>query len=379
MNPEPDFRVPDHADGPLQNAPLPNLNLTVDIQRQGIVAITNACNYYYFFVIQFFHAMLNFLVPAIPPGQHISNSHFTQLDHGRGLILNVVGDVISLSPFSSGAQSIVAVSHSNNYVPSSHPPLAGSHPPLATQPLAGSHLPSATQWPLASSHLTPAVQPFASSHLPSDVQPLASSHLTPAVQPFASSHLPSNIHPLANSHLTPAVQPFAGSHLPSDIQPLASSHVALANQVLDPLLTWENPVSHIQKYVFIISSASFISNHCIRSHNEKILAQTPHDLNELNDVFSIDDNNEDDDDDMNQENNDDFEDSGGEVDDPAPGSFMNQSGLSFPRDMNITDAYNAHYSGDEFNFPDDIYDDETQQPLAGPSRVEALGDQMIGM
>ncbi len=80
---------------------------------------------------------------------------------------------------------------------------------------------------------------------------------------------------------------------------------------------------------------------------------------------------------MDQENNDEFEDGSGEVDDPVPSSFMNQSGLSFPCDMNITDAYN--YSGDEFNFPDNIYEDESQQPLAGPSRGEALGDQMIGM
>jgi hypothetical protein len=131
---------------------------------------------------------------------------------------------------------------------------------------------------------------------------------------------------------------------------------------------------------FPISSASLISNHYSRSHNGNFLAPTPHDLNDLNDTNDNDNDNEDEDEDMDQENNDDFEDGevdDGEVDDLAPGSFMNQSGLLFPRDMNITDAYN--YSGDEFNFPDNIYEDESQQPLAGPSRGEALGDQMIGM
>jgi hypothetical protein len=247
----PSFRLPDHADGPLQNAPLPNLNLPVNIQHQGPrngssgVPITNlntACNYYYFFVIQVCYTMLTILVPAVTPGQHISiNSHLAQLDYERGLILNVVGDVIPLSPFSSGTQPTVDISHSNDYVLSSHlpsttRPLASSQLTPAIQPFARAPLPSATR-PLASSHLTPAIQSFARAPLPSATQPLATSQLTPVIQPFASMPLPSATRPLASSHLRPAIQPLASSHLPP------------ANQVLGPPLTWENPVSHIQKYV----------------------------------------------------------------------------------------------------------------------------------
>jgi hypothetical protein len=68
MNPVSTFRVPDHADGPLQIAPLPNLNLPINIQRQGpqngplemvpITDLNTTCNY--FFVIQVCHALLKF-------------------------------------------------------------------------------------------------------------------------------------------------------------------------------------------------------------------------------------------------------------------------------------------------------------------------------
>ena len=240
----PSFRVPDHSDGPLQSAPLPNLNLPVNIQRQDpqngtseMVPITNlntACNYYYFFVIQVCHTMLTILVPVVTPGQHISsNLHLVQLDYRRGLTLNVIGDDILLSPFSSGTQPTVDILQSN--VPS-------SHRPLATLPLASSHEP----------HLTPAIQPFARAPLPSATRPFASSHLPSAMQPMASSHEPHltpDIQPSARAPLPSATQPLASSHLTPAIQPLASSHLPPADQVLGPPLTWENPVSHIQKYV----------------------------------------------------------------------------------------------------------------------------------
>jgi len=122
-----------------------------------------------------------------------------------------------------------------------------------------------------------------------------------------------------------------------------------------------------------ITSASFISNHYyIRSYNGKFLSRTPHDPNDPNDLDDLLSNDEDED--MDQENIDDFEDSSGEADDPASAHLTNQSGLSFPRDMNIADPYNEYY------LDNDIDEEASQQPIEpGPSHHKGLGDQMLGM
>jgi hypothetical protein len=126
-----------------------------------------------------------------------------------------------------------------------------------------------------------------------------------------------------------------------------------------------------------LTPASSISNHWTRSHSGKFPSRTPHDFNG---TLSDDDTNEDEDEDMDQENSDNPEDR--DTDDgPVPSSFMNQSGLFLPRDMNTADPYDTHYLGGGFNSADDIYEDETpRQPVEpGPSRSEALDDQLLGM
>jgi hypothetical protein len=92
-------------------------------------------------------------------------------------------------------------------------------------------------------------------------------------------------------------------------------------------------------------------------------------MNRLNKKNSVHDPNDDDgNDNMNQED----EVDGPAVDDSAPIAYMNKSGLSFPKDMNVTES--QYYSGGEFDFDDDIYEEMPPQPVLKPT-----GDEMIGM